>query len=415
MDTHRDDMTDWLIHFTKDISSKDQVDVYKEVTNEESNEIECELDYSNQFLPGISDYSAFDCIKKIINECGIRYGYSFRKGITTLYGGDPVICFTEMPIISLIKYAKARYKKAVSTYGIAIQKKDAFRFGTRPVISGLSKGINFSFIKNTETCRILQPEILPIIEQYRLVPLNLNERNPIDWTHEREWRLKRKNDFNNVITVEYENQFAEIEVLNIFDNDNSFEEIILIVNTFEEANEIFDMVLTLKDSGENNLGVSFNPKSISILVLEHVQKKERPIKRIEDLNEEDFFKVELPKLLEVEKLIIERVINTAKTTITQMAEEEFIASTKLKIDTNDDYVDSCGDSSIKCDDVRNKYLRGLIEMRIATPYGRGYIINAIGQHKYSQSITFNAFMAQKVCDYLNKELAVIFYTTSRLD
>jgi hypothetical protein len=415
MQAQRDDMTDWLIHFTKDINVNDQVDVYVEVFNEESNEIEYELDYTNQFLPGISNYSAFDCIKKIINECGIRYGYSFRNGITTLYGGGPVICLTEMPLLSLIKYAKTRYKKAVSTYGIAVLKKDAFRFGARPVISGLSKGIDFSFIENTETRRIIQPAILPLNEQYRLVPLNLNDRNPIDWTHEREWRIKRKNDIKDVITVEYENQFAEIEVLNIFDNDNSFEEIILILNTSEEANEIFDMVLTLKDSGENNLGVSFNPNSISILVLENLQKREKPIKRIEDINKEDFFKVELPNLLEEEKLKLQKVIETAKTLVTQKAEVDFRANTKLRVDSNEDYVDSAGNSSIKCNDPRNKYLRGLIELGIAFPFGGGYIINAVGAHEFSQSITFNEFMAKRVCDYLNKELAEIFYTTSRLD
>ena len=162
---NREDLTDWLIHFTKDISVEDVVDVYhKEIEEEElgtSND-ELDLDFTNQLPFGINAFNAFEVLKNIIKECGIRYNYSFRKRITTLYGGEPVVCFTEMPIHSLIQYAKLRSGNSNSTYGIAIKKTDAYKYGARPVIYGLSPNSTFEYLEKSDTKRILKPSVLPI-------------------------------------------------------------------------------------------------------------------------------------------------------------------------------------------------------------------------------------------------------------
>lgn len=191
----REDITDWLIHFTKDIYNKDVVDVFEEIESDDEESNDLLLDYTNQLPDGFENLTAFEVLKQIISECGIRYGYSFRNGQTTLYGGDPVICFTEMPIHSLIEYAKQRQNDANSTYGIAIRKKDAFKYGARPVIYGLTSNDPFKYKKYNKIRRILEESVLPLEEQYRLVPHILNKSRDIDWTHEREWRIKKKKGY----------------------------------------------------------------------------------------------------------------------------------------------------------------------------------------------------------------------------
>jgi hypothetical protein len=119
----REDITDWLIHFTKDISSENQTDIYIKDESEEA----YLLDYSNQIPNGYTFLTAFECLKNIVTECGIRYNYSLRNGKTTLFGGSPIICFTEMPLKSFIEYAKVRNSSSNSNYGIAINANQGLK------------------------------------------------------------------------------------------------------------------------------------------------------------------------------------------------------------------------------------------------------------------------------------------------
>ncbi|MDH2289995.1 hypothetical protein QD172_01855 [Cobetia sp. 10Alg 146] len=82
-------------------------------------------------------------------------------------------CFTESPLSSLIEYlptedSKSRYE----CYGIAFSKKSGFKAGARPVI----------YLPDNES------QWIPEQEKWRLVQLSYD--HGIDWTHEREWRIK---------------------------------------------------------------------------------------------------------------------------------------------------------------------------------------------------------------------------------
>ncbi|GAB4207025.1 MAG: hypothetical protein OHK0022_34770 [Roseiflexaceae bacterium] len=74
------DTTEWLIHFTR-----------------------------NQ-----GKIRARDILLNIIKEGALRPGQSIRKTRSTqeerstIYGGEPVVCFTEQPLIYFIEYVKAR-------------------------------------------------------------------------------------------------------------------------------------------------------------------------------------------------------------------------------------------------------------------------------------------------------------------
>ncbi len=403
----RTDMTKWLIHFTKDVTDENQPIIEYEKRLDDGSVYQ-ELDYTNQLPYGYSKMSAFECLKNIIKECGIRYGYSFRKGKTTLFGGEPVICLTEMPLISLVNYTRKRRSNSVTTYGIAIKKNEAYKFGARPAIYGLSDTQKLKYVENNNIKRILDSKHLPLKEQYRLVSFDLGERK-IDWTHEREWRIKRKDDILHNTIVEYGYEIQEVEIFNIFDRDYNNEEVILIVNSEDEANELFDLVQHQLDSESNPFGKPFTQKKISILNIGKLSNKD--FSRIEDLDREAYFEIKLEELDEENLNRLSEIIRIAKEEITPNAEKEFMANRNGNYDVRD----ACGFASIKSYNPRNKYLRGLKKLGFASSFGDGYSIKAIGKYTFIQSITYHEFIAEKVCDFLNKEIGDIFHVTSRMD
>jgi len=178
----RHDHTSWLIHFVRD-RNPDQ---------DFPGETEEEFDY---FSGGEleADAEAFSVLETIIRLGGLYPGYSFRSGRTTIYGGNPAVCVTEMPLYSFASYAKERGKtNCVSAYGIAFLKSELFSAGGRPVIYGLSNS-NVKYVQNDTYCRIFDETILPLEEQYRYVAYSPSGDKWIDWSHEREWRWKVNN------------------------------------------------------------------------------------------------------------------------------------------------------------------------------------------------------------------------------
>lgn len=124
----------------------------------------------------------------------IRYNvlwstWSYRGGKRTVYGPNPAVCFTEMPIAAFLETARMRSGNGekISSYAFIFDKKQMFQLGARPVIYGLS--VNASLpIGNGGCARIFDESILPLAEQYRYVTYNPVGQHCIDWTHEREWR-----------------------------------------------------------------------------------------------------------------------------------------------------------------------------------------------------------------------------------
>src|SRR4051794_25119474 len=108
----RHDHTSWLIHFVRNRNPEQDFPGQSE-------------DDAKYFAGGELelDASAFQVLCSIIRLGGLIPGYSFRKGKTTLYGGDPVVCVTEMPLYAFASYVKqAATTGRVSAYGIAFLK-----------------------------------------------------------------------------------------------------------------------------------------------------------------------------------------------------------------------------------------------------------------------------------------------------
>lgn len=133
---------------------------------------------------GNTDDEAFDNLLSILNKKKINGGHGFVNG------NDAVVCLQEAPLGSIAEnliYEKmlrdinntniCRYR----AFGLRFTKIYVYRHGGRPVIYGQSSELK---------------QILPKDEWWRIVDLQLESPdNIIDWSHEREWRIKGDLEF----------------------------------------------------------------------------------------------------------------------------------------------------------------------------------------------------------------------------
>jgi hypothetical protein len=88
--------------------------------------------------------------------------------------GRAVVCLFDVPVRDLRVLLDPRNRRRYEPFGIAIDKRYAFRAGARPVI----------YMPWREAENLLAPG-----ERWRVVTLELERKTPIDWSYEREWRM----------------------------------------------------------------------------------------------------------------------------------------------------------------------------------------------------------------------------------
>lgn len=134
------------------------------------------------------DKDAMDTLIKILNERKL-IGSTTTSGF--IVGSDKAVCFQDTTTYGLSqnsfheqnmrkenKSSKVRYKPI----GLAFNKKYVYDKGGRPV-----------FYEETDIAK----KILSKDEWWRIVNFNLSDKNNIiDWTHEREWRVKEDFEFD---------------------------------------------------------------------------------------------------------------------------------------------------------------------------------------------------------------------------
>jgi hypothetical protein len=290
-----------------------------------------------------------------------------------------------------------------------------YKYGARPVIYGLSDNQNFIYTIKNDFNRTLEPSILSLNEQYRLVTFDLSDKN-IDWSHEREWRLKKLEIDSDYILAEHNsNHLEEVPALNVFSEESHCSEILLIVSNQNEADEIHDLVLAQLDSKGNEYGISFDPRKISLLLLENISNVTPYPHRIEDLPPEAYYKVDFIELTPQELNLLMETIEEAKSTITKNASIKFHKTTSLTKLNSGNYVDGCGNSSIHCSNPRDKYLREMIFLNKAHSYGDSYSLDFIGETDSIQGISYHEFVAKEVCEYINQKLKTAFYVKTYFD
>jgi hypothetical protein len=162
----RDDLTDYVIHFTK-----------------------------NRFkVPKFA--LARNVLVEILKSGFIQPSFAMlpsrhsRTEKPTVKGPYPVVCLTEQPISAVLKTNNSRY----SNYGIAYHKVPLYDAGGRPVLYGTERELGKKIQNCPEGVEIYEGGLPPELQYLwvRYHPLMVGDRNdyPVDFTWEREWRIK---------------------------------------------------------------------------------------------------------------------------------------------------------------------------------------------------------------------------------
>lgn len=407
----RHDHTDWMIHFVRDRNpdqdfpgdSEEEYDYYA------GGELE-------------ADASAFAVLKSVIRLGGIIPGYSFRGGRTTIYGGRPAVCATEMPIYSFATYVRERAKtESVSAYGIAFKKTEFFETGGRPVIYGLSTE-DVTYKINSPTMRIFDESVLPLSEQYRYVAYNPSGKpNWIDWSHEREWRWKVSDENKDQIWGrDGFGCYGPIPALPIFKgtlDGRPFTSVCIIVWTHEEAAEIQEILTGFYLAGSNNYDTPFDRaliQSSHIIVLQDVisaVENDHSIEAqtIEGLNAANLLQ---PIKIHPTPAGAKKLVDEAMTVAVEASKQAADAyASKHTIDGG-----ACGYANIITYDVTNPIVQYLLKEKIASgPYDGKVWIHVKADIPVSQSIDYNEHVAEAAQKALSKALGIRLFVEARMD
>jgi len=139
--------------------------------------------YVTHLTKDFNEISAVEVLKKILTEKTIigsnRDGY--------IIGDTGAVCFQDIPLYGVCQntYHEQMNRSELGNivrytpFGLTFEKEYLFNKGARPVLYEQ---------------REIAKQILPETEWWRIVNYDLSNQNSIiDWTHEREWRIK--NDF----------------------------------------------------------------------------------------------------------------------------------------------------------------------------------------------------------------------------
>lgn len=405
----RHDHTDWLIHFVRDRlpeqdfpGDEDAFDFYA------GGELPC-------------DAPAFSVLKTIIRLGGLIPGYSFRSGRTSIYGGTPAVCATEMPIYSFSDYVRRRNKPgAVSAYGLAFLKSEFYAAGGRPVIYGLSCK-NVKYEVNTPAIRILDEAVLPKQEQFRYVAYNPAGERWVDWSHEREWRWIVQNEDNDSVWCQDANgAIGPTPGLPLFtgpENDGAFTKLCIIVWNEKEAQEIQELLTGFYFAGCNNYSTPFSRRLIeasSIILLDKV------ISAVEAGVDLDSQTIEgLKKENLCEPIIITTAENGTDAKINIALEKAITAGVEAAqefIKKGDIERGACGFVHASTHEIANPIVQYMLKNGLATgPYDGNIRLNIERKWPQSQSIDYKEYVFTAICESLTTELGVPFYIDSRLD
>jgi len=173
---------------------------------------------------GEDDDTAFNNLWSIVVSKQLNGGNGF------VVGNDRVCCFQDVPLLAIAE--NLRYEKDIkvgqtrySAFGIRVNKWMLYNKNGRPVIYGRSSDLR---------------KVLPENEYWRIVNLNLtNSKSMVDWTHEREWRVKGDYSFeyDEIEIIVKDNEYYRKFVNRCFDEGHS--EIITEVNGIIPLSSIY--------------------------------------------------------------------------------------------------------------------------------------------------------------------------------
>lgn len=281
------DLTDYLTHFIH--KPFNQVKVLPLCYDKDDNPIfeQQNSRYDSQYQ--MRSLSSFEVLLKILYDGIIRSGWSHRGDSPTIYGKRSAVCFTEMPLYALAKYAIDRGEECkVDQYGIALNRYQLFRYGARPVIYGFSDhSFGGVYEKSTQAgYRLLDESThVSLREQYRFVRTELSDMDPycFDWMHEREWRWPLPIDENECP------KYPEVPGIPIY----SFKDCCVLVKTRDEKQYVINLLRSfLGDSNWRFNTFKGNLSQWRIIAFDDIKEdgymgSYKPL-RIEDLNHNQY-------------------------------------------------------------------------------------------------------------------------------
>jgi hypothetical protein len=409
----RSDVSEWLIHFVRD--------------RDPDTDFPCEDEafYAQRGNLAV-DAPAATVLRHILRTGGLRPAYSFRAssgGIanpvrTTIYGGKPVVCFTEAPLQGFGQYVAGRAKsQRCAPYGICLLKREVFAVGGRPVIYGLAGQGMPHVSEDSIRERIIDPEVLPLNEQFRYVAYDPTRVRPLDWTHEREWRWTPTDPERHRFWGEGPRGKDDYPGLPLFtgrERGGFFSRVGFIMNTREEAADLAAELLRYRDAGNND---DDTPYSRDLLALSFVVPLDDALacgeSRIEDLAKAHMLVAAredpTPDLLEHVRAAVAkaREVSTAAGT-------DFLATAPR---TKDGHIaDICGSADVVTTDSTSIVTAALLKCSLAEPrHGEYYVVDALGEHHREQALGYKEVVAQAACDCLAAELGDIFFVWTRRD
>jgi hypothetical protein len=98
-----------------------------------------------------------------------------RGGRRMVRAGAPAVCLFDLPFAELRTVLARRNRRRYEPFGIAVERRYAFRMGARPVV----------YLPPREARAVLAPG-----EFWRVVNIDYDRAPATDWSFEREWRLR---------------------------------------------------------------------------------------------------------------------------------------------------------------------------------------------------------------------------------
>ena len=89
-------------------------------------------------------------------------------------GGKPAVCMFDLALRELETVLTRKNRRRYEPFGIAVDRRYAFKMGARPVI----------YMPWREARAAIAAG-----EHWRVVSFEMERNPPVDWTYEREWRL----------------------------------------------------------------------------------------------------------------------------------------------------------------------------------------------------------------------------------
>jgi len=129
-------------------------------------------------------FSSFEVLWQIVQSGRLKPTFAPKERVTvgdikkTIRGTYPAVCFTEQPLEAFVVSCDVlpnRYQP----YGVAVRKDAVFRLGGRPVVYGDEAMLD-----------ALPEERKYLWVRFNPIPSTTLGGNPVDWTQEREWRVK---------------------------------------------------------------------------------------------------------------------------------------------------------------------------------------------------------------------------------